>query len=62
MSDNVREKMAALRTIFGHIHTHNFSLSLLKTALFMSEVIFAGEHIVSLEIHPDLAKLTVVVD
>lgn len=62
VSDDYREKISVLRTIFERAQTHNLSISPQKTALFMTKVVFTGEHVGTMGIRPDLAKLTMVVD
>lgn len=60
--DIFRDKLANLRTFFTHCHEESLSLSPQKTKLFMTEVVFTGEHVGTKGIQADLAKLTAVVN
>ena len=60
--DDFEQKMNNLHTVFQHVHEHQLSLSPQKTKLFMTEVLFAGEHVRQLGIRPDLAKTTAIVN
>ena len=61
-SDVFADKLANLRTFLTCCCEQHLSLSPQKTKLFMSKVLFAGEHVGTNGIRSDLAKLTAVVN
>ena len=60
--DIFKDKFMNLHTFFTRCHKMSLSLSLQKTQLFMSEVVFAGERVGVEGIKADLLKLTAVVN
>jgi len=56
------ELLECLRTFFTRCCQQNLSISLTKTQLFMSEVIFRGARVGQQGIRPDLAKIAVVAE
>ena len=60
--DVFEDKLANLCTFFTHCHEEYLSLSLQRSKLFMSEVIFTGECVGVDAIQGDLTKLTAVVN
>ena len=60
--DVFEDKLANLCTFFTHRHEEHLSMSLQKSKLFMSEVIFASECVGVDGIQGDLTKLTAVVN
>ena len=60
--DVFEDKFANLQTFFMRCHEMSLSLSLQKTQLFMSEVIFAGKRVGVEGIKVDLSKLTAIVN